>query len=79
MSHAKVCAEVMALAASAARHVAVTDFGAPNYCRAASIRRSTHETPIIGFAFDSQVGIHAFGGDADGYRAKPNSSVCAGC
>ena len=42
----------------------------------------TPEAPIIGFAFESQVGVHAFGGDrkAD-FRAKPNglAYVPAGC
>jgi AraC family transcriptional regulator len=38
--------------------------------------------PVIGFAFDSQVGIHAFGTDRrTGYRARPNglAFVPAGC
>jgi AraC family transcriptional regulator len=42
----------------------------------------TPEVPIIGFAFESQVGVHAFGSDrrAD-FRAKPNglAYVPAGC
>lgn len=42
----------------------------------------TPDLPIIGFAFDGQVGVHAFGSDrkAD-FRAKPNSLayVPAGC
>jgi|SRR6185503_12302501 AraC family transcriptional regulator len=42
----------------------------------------TPEAPIIGFAFESQVGVHAFGSDrrAD-FRAKPNglAYVPAGC
>src|SRR3954467_2153079 len=44
--------------------------------------RYTPGAPIIGFAFDSQVGIHAFGTDRrTGYRAKPNglAFVPAGC
>ena len=38
--------------------------------------------PIIGFAFDPQVGVHAFGGDRrTGYRARPNglARVPVGC
>src|SRR5450631_1394279 len=42
----------------------------------------TPDLPIIGFAFDGQVGVHAFGSDrkAD-FRAKPNglAYVPAGC
>src|SRR3954471_18094556 len=44
--------------------------------------RYTPGAPIIGFAFDSQVGIHAFGTDRrTGYRARPNglAFVPAGC
>src|SRR4051794_30003870 len=44
--------------------------------------RYTAAAPVIGFAFDSQVGIHAFGTDRrTGYRAKPNglAFVPAGC
>jgi len=33
----------------------------------------TPEAPIIGFAFESQVGVHAFGTDRRAaFRAKPN-------
>jgi AraC family transcriptional regulator len=42
----------------------------------------TPEGPIVGFAFDGQVGIHAFGSDhRTGFRAKPNglAYVPAGC
>ena len=42
----------------------------------------TPVAPIIGFAFESQIGIHAFGTDRrTGYRAKPNglAFVPAGC
>ena len=38
--------------------------------------------PIVGFAFDPQVGVHAFGGDRrTGYRARPNglARVPVGC
>jgi AraC family transcriptional regulator len=44
--------------------------------------RYTPAAPVIGFAFDSQIGIHAFGTDRrSGYRAKPNglAFVPAGC
>jgi AraC family transcriptional regulator len=44
--------------------------------------RYTPIAPVIGFAFDSQVGIHAFGTDRRTfYRAKPNglAFVPAGC
>jgi AraC family transcriptional regulator len=44
--------------------------------------RYTPAAPVIGFAFDSQIGIHAFGSDRrTGYRAKPNglAFVPAGC
>jgi len=44
--------------------------------------RYTPAAPVIGFAFDAQVGIHAFGTDRrSGYRAKPNglAFVPAGC
>jgi AraC family transcriptional regulator len=44
--------------------------------------RYTAAAPVIGFAFDSQVGIHAFGTDRrTGYRAKPNglAFVPSGC
>jgi AraC family transcriptional regulator len=44
--------------------------------------RYTPAAPVIGFAFDSQIGIHAFGTDRrTGYRAKPNglAFVPAGC
>ena len=44
--------------------------------------RFTPVAPVIGFAFDSQVGIHAFGTDRrTGYRAKPNglAFVPVGC
>ena len=44
--------------------------------------RYTPAAPVIGFAFDIQVGIHAFGTDRrTGYRAKPNglAFVPAGC
>ena len=44
--------------------------------------RYTPPAPIIGFAFDIQAGIHAFGTDRrTGYRAKPNglAFVPAGC
>jgi AraC family transcriptional regulator len=42
----------------------------------------TPAAPIIGFAFESQTGIHAFGSDRrTGYRARPNglAFVPAGC
>jgi AraC family transcriptional regulator len=42
----------------------------------------TPAAPVIGFAFDSQIGVHAFGTDRrSGYRAKPNglAFVPAGC
>jgi AraC family transcriptional regulator len=42
----------------------------------------TPEAPIIGFAFESQVGVHAFGTDRRAaFRAKPNglAYVPAGC
>jgi AraC family transcriptional regulator len=42
----------------------------------------TPEAPIIGFAFESQVGVHAFGSDRRAaFRAKPNglAYVPAGC
>jgi AraC family transcriptional regulator len=42
----------------------------------------TPEVPIIGFAFESQVGVHAFGSDRRAaFRAKPNglAYVPAGC
>jgi len=44
--------------------------------------RYTPAAPVIGFAFDSQIGIHAFGTDRrSDYRAKPNglAFVPAGC
>jgi AraC family transcriptional regulator len=44
--------------------------------------RYTPSAPIIGFAFDAQVGTHAFGSDRRrGFRAKPNglAFVPAGC
>ena len=44
--------------------------------------RFTPAAPVIGFAFDSQFGIHAFGTDRrSGYRAKPNglAFVPVGC
>jgi AraC family transcriptional regulator len=44
--------------------------------------RYTPAAPVIGFAFDIQVGIHAFGTDRrSAYRAKPNglAFVPAGC
>ncbi len=44
--------------------------------------RYTAAAPVIGFAFDPQVGIHAFGTDRrSGYRARPNglAFVPAGC
>jgi len=44
--------------------------------------RYTPAAPVIGFAFDSQTGIHAFGTDRrTGYRAKPNglAFVPSGC
>ena len=44
--------------------------------------RYTPAAPVIGFAFDSQIGIHAFGTDRrTGYRAKPNglAFVPTGC
>jgi len=44
--------------------------------------RYTPAAPVIGFAFDAQVGIHAFGTDRrSGFRAKPNglAFVPAGC
>jgi AraC family transcriptional regulator len=44
--------------------------------------RYTAAAPVIGFAFDIQVGIHAFGTDRrSGYRARPNglAFVPAGC
>jgi AraC family transcriptional regulator len=44
--------------------------------------RYTPAAPVIGFAFESQIGIHAFGTDRRaGYRAKPNglAFVPAGC
>jgi AraC family transcriptional regulator len=44
--------------------------------------RYTPAAPVIGFAFDAQVGIHAFGTDRrSGYRARPNglAFVPAGC
>jgi AraC family transcriptional regulator len=44
--------------------------------------RYTPAAPVIGFAFESQMGIHAFGTDrCTGYRAKPNglAFVPAGC
>ncbi|GAB2178498.1 helix-turn-helix domain-containing protein [Dongia sp. agr-C8] len=44
--------------------------------------RYTAVAPVIGFAFDAQVGIHAFGTDRrSGYRARPNglAFVPAGC
>jgi AraC family transcriptional regulator len=42
----------------------------------------TPQTPIIGFAFESQAGVHAFGSDRrTAYRARPNglAYVPAGC
>jgi AraC family transcriptional regulator len=42
----------------------------------------TPEAPVIGFAFESQVGVHAFGSDRRvAFRAKPNglAYVPAGC
>jgi AraC family transcriptional regulator len=44
--------------------------------------RYTPAAPIIGFAFDAQIGIHAFGSDRrSGFRARPNglAFVPAGC
>jgi len=44
--------------------------------------RYTPAAPVIGFAFDAQVGIHAFGTDRrTGFRARPNglAFVPAGC
>jgi AraC family transcriptional regulator len=58
------------------------------HCRAELLPRNpygaayTPDTAILGFAFESQVGTHAFGGDRrTGFRASPNglASVPIGC
>src|SRR5262245_53450225 len=61
----------------------------PRYCAVAGAWRAellprnpyraayTPHTPIIGFAFDSQVGVHAFGSDRKiAFRARPNGLAC---
>jgi AraC family transcriptional regulator len=63
-------------------------FGRPDTWTVELLPRSGYEAqytpaaPIIGFAFESQTGIHAFGTDRrTGYRARPNglAFVPAGC
>src|SRR3954464_15975110 len=50
--------------------------------RAGYEARYTPAAPVIGFAFESQTGIHAFGSDRrSAYRARPNglAFVPSGC
>jgi AraC family transcriptional regulator len=57
--------------------------GAPSCCRAAPYQAAyTPDLPIVGFAFEGQVGVHAFASDRKAaFRARPNglAFVPAGC